>query len=247
MTDMDARLPADEPAVVDEDPEEPGIAGVHRRVREAILSGELEPGAVLSQVRLANELGVSRTPLREVLRMLQREGLIESERNRRVRVAPFSLPDLDEIYASRIVLEALAIRLTVTALTDDELKEMRQCWEGMRTYAELQDYDRWLPPHLRFHELAVSHAGARLGRNLKLLSDHAERYRRVYTTRSPQAWAVGLIDHDNILTACEARDHEGAARALAVHLGRTALSTVALVSPTYDPVKIRAALKMVDA
>src|SRR6202042_3233207 len=67
---------------------------VHRRVREAILESELPPGETMSQVALAEELGVSRTPLREALRMLQGEGLIEARPNRRVRVAPISAAEM---------------------------------------------------------------------------------------------------------------------------------------------------------
>ena len=223
-----------------------GIAGVHRRIRDAILSGELEAGEVISQVRLASELGVTRTPLRESLRLLQREGLIESEPNRRIRIAPFSLPDLDEIYASRIALEALAVRLTVNALTAEELAEMRACFELMRRHAAQEDYEQWLPPHERFHALAVTHAGLRLDRTFRMLSDHAERYRRAYTMQAPHAWTIGLQDHERVLEACERCDLDAATDALAVHLGRTALTTIALVNPTYDPVKIRGAMQMVS-
>ena len=63
---------------------------VYERVRNAILDGQLAPGAVMSQVALAQDLGISRTPLREALRMLQSEGLVEGEPNRRVRVAPMT-------------------------------------------------------------------------------------------------------------------------------------------------------------
>ena len=67
-----------------------GTEAVYQRVREAILEGEIAPGSTMSQVALADELGISRTPLREALRMLQSEGLVDAERNRRVRVAPVS-------------------------------------------------------------------------------------------------------------------------------------------------------------
>ena len=70
------------------------VEEVYRRVREAILEGEIAPGTVMSQVAMADDLGVSRTPLREALRMLQSEGLVEAERNRRVRVAAISPVDL---------------------------------------------------------------------------------------------------------------------------------------------------------
>ena len=71
--------------------EQPAAVTVHDRLRDAILSGELAAGTVMSQVELARRFNVSRTPLREAIRMLQREGLIEGEANRRVRVTPISL------------------------------------------------------------------------------------------------------------------------------------------------------------
>ena len=98
---------------------------VHDRLRRAILRGEFDPKVPLSQVKLAARLGVSRTPLREALRMLQREGLIDSEPNRRVRVAELSLADLEQLYASRVLLEALAVRLTVPVYTEADLAELR--------------------------------------------------------------------------------------------------------------------------
>src|SRR5213596_3382734 len=86
-------------------PARQGLDYVHRTIRDAILDGKLEPGTTMSQVTLADELGVSRTPLREALRMLQNEGLIESEPNRRVRVSEVSIADIEELYTIRVPLE----------------------------------------------------------------------------------------------------------------------------------------------
>lgn len=230
----------------DDDARDTGsIAWIHRRVRDAILSGELAAGEPVNQVHLAAQLGVSRTPIREVLRLLEREGLVESEHNRRVRVAPFSLRDLEEIYAARVVNEALAVRLSVQQMTSHDIEELRSCLEDMKEFASQQDYDRWNEPHHRFHEMLVMYAGDRLCRDLLRLSDHAARYRRFYTTQAPKAWAVGVADHTAILEACNRRDQAAAAAALATHLGRTAVSTIALIDPAYDAVRLRAALLMV--
>src|SRR5260370_12478670 len=73
----------------------------------------LLPGTKLSQVTLAAQLGISRTPLREVLRMLQEEGLVEIEPNQRTRVAGLDPQELDDVYASRILLETLALSMTI--------------------------------------------------------------------------------------------------------------------------------------
>src|ERR1700683_1648317 len=91
----------------------PGIPHVHAYLRECILDGTLRPGTKLSQVSLAAQLGISRTPLREVLRMLQEEGLVEIEPNQRTRVAGLDPQELDDIYASRILLETLALSMTI--------------------------------------------------------------------------------------------------------------------------------------
>src|SRR5437868_1733883 len=96
------------------------------QLRRAILRCEIPSGTQLSQRELSQLTGVGRTPLREALRMLQREGLVEAEPNHRVRVADFSIPELEQLYAMRISLEALAIRLTVPLLQADELRQLER-------------------------------------------------------------------------------------------------------------------------
>ena len=83
------------------------IPYVHAYLRECILDGTLTPGTKLSQVSLARQLGISRTPLREVLRMLQEEGLGEIEPNQRTRVSGLDPQELDDVYAIRILLETV--------------------------------------------------------------------------------------------------------------------------------------------
>src|SRR6202167_6293039 len=97
---------------------------VHDQLRASILRGEFDSDAPISQVQLAARLGVSRTPLREALRMLQREGLIDSEPNRRVRVAQLTVPDLEQLYAARIVIESLGVRVAVPACEAEDLEWM---------------------------------------------------------------------------------------------------------------------------
>ena len=93
----------------------------YEELRRQILQGELAPGATFSQVQLSDQLGVSRTPLREAVRLLQMEGLLRAEPRRRVRVSPLSTEDFEDLYAIRIALESLAVRLTVPQLDQTEL------------------------------------------------------------------------------------------------------------------------------
>src|SRR6516165_10707210 len=123
---------------------------VHDRLRRAILRGEFDPKVPLSQVQLAARLGVSRTPLREALRMLQREGLIYSEPNRRVRVAELSVADLEQLYAARVLIETLAVRLTVPKFDTQDLAALNDSLACM-TERKGHDLDLWEAAHKRFH------------------------------------------------------------------------------------------------
>src|ERR1700733_10276393 len=108
------------------------IPHVHAYLRECILDGTLPPGTKLSQVSLAAQLGISRTPLREVLRMLQEEGLVEIEPNQRTRVAGLDPQELDDVYASRILLETLALSMTIGHFGTASRKEAKRLLTAMR-------------------------------------------------------------------------------------------------------------------
>jgi DNA-binding GntR family transcriptional regulator len=217
-------------------------AEIHQRLREAILHGDLSAGSELSQVKLAVDFGTSRGPVREALRLLQREGLVEAELNRRVRVASFSAGDLEELYALRIVNEALGIRHTVPHLGPDDLADLNLALAEMEALAGV-DAGRWERVHRRFHHILIAYSGARLVALLDQLSDHAERYRLVYVSQDPRAWSNGAAEHREIVAACEAGEPGEAADALARHLARTAGSVLMHVAPDHDPALVRSAVR----
>jgi DNA-binding GntR family transcriptional regulator len=217
-----------------------GTEAVYRRVREAILEGEIAPGAAMSQVSLAEELGISRTPLREALRMLQSEGLVEAERNRRVRVAPVSPADLEELAVMRVTLEAEAIRLAVPRTTAEQLARLEGLHAEMAHFAREKDYRRWVVPHAEFHRALTAPAGARFSGVLTTLFDHAERYRRMHIGHGPTAWATA--DHRAILDACKAGDRDAAGRLLAQHFARTAFEVIEELEPAYAAARLNEAL-----
>jgi DNA-binding GntR family transcriptional regulator len=220
------------------EPQENGVPArqsaeyVHRRVREAILEAELPPGQIMSQVALAEELGVSRTPLREALRMLQGEGLVEARTNRRVRVAPISPSDLEELYSVRIVLEAQALRLAVPRMSQEHIARLEGSIAEMAHFAAQRDMRRWLVPHSEYHRQLTRLAGERFEALLSQLFDHAERYRRLHLGHGPSAWATA--DHREILDAVKLDDAQTAATLLAQHLARTAFEVAEILEPGYD-------------
>jgi DNA-binding GntR family transcriptional regulator len=223
------------------------VDAVHTRLRGAILGGELAPGDDVSQVQLAKDLGVSRTPLREALRLLEREGFVETRPNRRIRIAGFSVADMEDLYTTRIPLEALAIRLTVPRLRDEDLAALEGQMTQMAFFAEREDYERWEVPHREFHARLVAKAGPRLVRMLADLSDHCERYRRLHTTQKPRAWTRGTEEHRAILDACIAGNADLAAKRLARHLAATVLGNIELMGPGYEPVDLKVAVRTAEA
>lgn len=216
---------------------------VYTSLRESILNGTLPPGESLSQVQLASKLGVSRGPLREAVRMLQREGLVEAEVNRRGRVSSFSIDDLEQLYAMRIVHESLAIRINVPRFGQRDLDTLRTCLRRMETLAG-HDLRQWQAVDREFHFSLVAHAGDRLMRTIRELYDHADRYRGLYIKGVPRALSIAADEHKRIVEACEAGDAAYAAGQLARHLARTALTVLTHHAPEHDPTTVRAAIRL---
>ena len=192
------------------------VEQVYRRVRELIVEGVIAPGTVMSQVAMADELGISRTPLREALRMLQTEGLVDAQANRRVTVTPISATDLEELVVMRVALETEAVRLSIGRLAPEDIAGLEGRLAEMTHFAKAKDYERWRTPHSAFHRGLTAPAGGRVNATLAQLNDHAERYRRVHIKRSTKAWQTQ--GHREILDVAKDGAREEAARLMAEHL-----------------------------
>jgi DNA-binding GntR family transcriptional regulator len=218
----------------------PAKDDVYEHVRNAILNGDLRPGAVMSQVVMAEQLGISRTPLREALRLLQGEGLIESEPNRRVKVAAMTARDLESLCVIRVTLEAEMLRLSVPVMSSEDIARLEGYMAEMAHFADEQDYVRWTAPHRAFHRTLTEHAGTRVNVFLGQLFDHAERYRRLHFGRTLTAWTNS--EHRDIVDACKARDRDAAGALLASHLARVGFEICELLDESYDPTQLQHAL-----
>ena len=180
------------------------VALVHDRLRDLILRGELPAGQTTSQVTLARDLDVGRTPLREALRMLQREGLVVSEPNRRVRIAALSATDAEELYVMRIALEAVAVRITVPTLASTDFAELEGFMAQMDHYMRSEDRQGMRVPHRAFHDRLVRGAGERVTLTIGQLFDHGERYRLAYGATTPERWDQRRAEHRAIFDAANA-------------------------------------------
>ncbi len=231
---------------------ENGVVPLYTRLRTMILDGVFPPGSMLSQVKLAESLGVSRIPLREALRMLQKEGLIEAEHNQRARVPSFEPSVVDSLYASRILLEALSLRLTVPRIGQSDIHAVEQTLVELDEAAAHRDLDAWEEPHRRFHGLLVSHAEDSMRQRIASYANQCEYYRRLYyrlvsrhhPTRSAEVIAA---EHHAIASAWKQGNADLAASLLTRHYARTALTVLGQMAPEFDPVAVRMALHIVGA
>ena len=252
MHDTPDLLPQQTDVLTSGDDRENGVAPLYTRLRTMILDGVFPPGSMLSQVKLAESLGVSRIPLREALRMLQKEGLIEAEHNQRARVPAFDPSIVDSLYASRILLEALSIRLTVPQITHSDIQALEHTLVALDEAAVHIDLDAWEGPHRRFHALLVSHTGDSMSQRIASYADQCEYYRRLYyrlvsshqPTRSAEAIAA---EHRAIADAWTQGKADIAASLLTRHYARTALTVLGQMSPEHDPIAVRMALQIVSA
>jgi DNA-binding GntR family transcriptional regulator len=220
------------------------VSFAHRQLREAILSNAIPADSTISQVQLAKDLGVSRTPLREALRLLEHEGLATVEVNKKVTVANVSPEDLDALYALRIQQESLAIFTSVKKGDRDRIDRSREHLEGMQKAIGDHDYERWAKHHRIFHMSLVDGAGHRFCKSIRQNFDHAERYRRIYLKDSDTNWNQSQIDHQSIFDALAAGNPASAAELLADHYSHTARGVLAAIDAGYTPGLMNAAVTM---
>src|SRR4051794_28938698 len=131
------------------------------QLRELILNGEIPPGSQLLQLELAEKLGVSRTPLREAFRILERDGLVRiSNGNRTVEVVKWTPEEIREMYEIREVVDGLAARLAARNGLSKELdRELTSLLKVMEKAVEAGREDQHLPAHVRFHAAIAESCG----------------------------------------------------------------------------------------
>jgi DNA-binding GntR family transcriptional regulator len=168
-------------------------------IRERILSGDLPPGMKLSQHRLAGELGMSRIPIRDALRSLVAEGLVEVDANSTAVVAALSMQDLQELYEIRISLEPRLGRLAIPNLTAGHFAEMEDLLAQMESTF---DTTAWLPLNNRFHETLYDAADRdRSLQIVQLTRRQTDRYTAVHVQLNHQ---LVDLEHRMILEAARA-------------------------------------------
>jgi DNA-binding GntR family transcriptional regulator len=217
------------------------VERIHERLRSLIMTGAYEPGAILSQVELARMLGVSRTPLREAMRRLEAEGLIEAEQNQRARVASIGAEALDVKFTDWILLQAMGIKVTVPLLTELDLNGILASTTSFRLATERGDAHTWDRARKSLHGAYIARAGYRLRAAIEDQFDACERYRRMYVPLSAEVATAYIA----IAGSCIARDAEDVTRRIARLDVSLARATLTAVDPGYAPSAVITALRMI--
>ncbi len=191
---------------------------VASRLRDMIVEGALEPGARLNERALCEQLGISRTPLREAFRVLATEGLISLPPNRGAQVVKLSPEDVRDTFDVMGALEGLSGELACRHVTDADIAALRVMHEEMVAYHARRDLPNYYRINRVIHERINAIAGnPTLTRTYRALNDrlHALRFRSNYIQ---DKWDRAVADHGEMLEALAARDGERLRRVLVDHL-----------------------------
>jgi DNA-binding GntR family transcriptional regulator len=191
------------------------------RVRDMIIEGELAPGTRVHEGQLGASLGVSRTPLREALKFLASEGLIELSPGKGAVVRTFSAKDVRDSLIVLGDLEALAGRLACENATDADIRDVRAMHDRMMGYYASRDRLPYFKLNQNIHSAII-----RISKNEPLAYVHGTLQARLRRIRyigneGPEKWAGAVADHEEMMAALEARDGDHLARVLNAHMERT--------------------------
>lgn len=188
------------------------------RLRDMIIEGELAPGSRMHESQLGEQLGVSRTPLREAIKYLASEGLVELIPSRGAIVKRFSGKDVHDMLIVLKNLEELAGSLACETATDDDIARVRQLHDEMRACYDVKD-------RLRYYKLnqAIHTEICRIADNQALSSVQAQLQSRLKRIRfigheGPDKWSAAMAEHEEMIVALEARDGETLSKVLGLHL-----------------------------
>ncbi|WP_340118540.1 GntR family transcriptional regulator [Pelagibius sp. 7325] len=188
------------------------------RLRHMIVEGELAPGEKLAEKELCEQFGVSRTPLREAMKVLATEGLVLLTPNRGCAVAKLTLADLDEAFPIMGALEALSGELACRHITDAEIARIRDLHERMVKKYEAGALRDYFKLNEQIHQLILNAARNPTLAQMQLSLSGRVRRARYMANMSPARWSRAVAEHEKILEALSARDGKRLAVLLKDHL-----------------------------
>ncbi len=207
---------------------------VFAAIREAILNGRLKPGERLMEVQLAEEMGVSRTPVREAIRKLELEGLVVMVPRKGAYVATLTLKDAAEVFEIRSSLEGLAAALAAERITDEEVTSLDRILEAISTAGEKGDIKTIIKKDMEFHQVLFSASrNDRLAQIINNLKEQIDRF-RMQSFSNPARLKSVLSEHKNILDSIKQGDAENAERLAKEHIYKVEYNVMNILRKQMD-------------
>lgn len=191
---------------------------VYKTIRNAILKGELKPGSRLMEIHLASSLGVSRTPVREAIRLLEREGLAVTYPRRGAQVAHMSVKDLEDVIEIREALDVLAANKTCENVDATIIEKLENEIEAFKNVVNSDDFREIVKADEAFHNVIYESANnPKLTEIVNSLREQMYRYRYEYIKEKDMM--VNLLkEHEKILEAIRKKDKAGVTKMMKEHL-----------------------------
>ncbi len=191
---------------------------VFNTLREAILKGELKPGERLMELQLASKLGVSRTPIREAIRMLEQEGLAVTIPRKGAEVAKMTEKDMEDVLQIRDALDELAASIACEQITSEELDELRRTMREFEEYTKTADLKRIAEADVRFHDIIYKATrNTKLENMLNNLREQMYRYRVEYL-KDEKNYPVLIKEHSEIVEGLSGKDKDKVTDAMHKHV-----------------------------
>ena len=191
---------------------------VFNTLRQAILTGELKPGERLMEIHLADRLGVSRTPIREAIHKLEREGLVTIIPRRGAEVAQITEKSMNDVLEVRRALDALCVELACDRITEEGLEKLKAACDNFEQCVKTKDNKKIAQADVALHDIIVQATGnQRLIQLANNLSEQMYRYRFEYIKDSSQHKTL-VEEHRIIYQSIVAKDKETAAAAARTHI-----------------------------
>lgn len=199
---------------------------VFQTLRQAILKGELQPGERLMEIKLAEKLGVSRTPIREAIRKLELEGLVVMVPRKGAAVANITEKDTKDVLEVRRTLEMFAVEVACERITPEELEALKEAAKEFGDAKGSMDLIRIAETDMRFHErIYEATHNERLLQMLNNLRENMYRYRIEYL-KDPNYYDSLVREHQEILNAIESGNKEAARVCMRDHIDNQQLAVI---------------------
>lgn len=195
---------------------------VYEELKMQILTGAIKPGTRMMEVELAEELGVSRTPVREAIRKLEKEGLVTIEPRKGAYASEISMKDMVDILEVRKTMEGLAAGIAAAKITEEQKVELKATMDNFNKAVEENSYDEMISNDTGFHHIIVESCDNDVLKHMiEQLQELVLRFRYLYFSDFKRAEQMPA-EHMEIYEAIDKGDVEGAKEAAAVHIQRLA-------------------------